>query len=240
VLRQMKISHKGSDPYTHWWAETGRTDRGQYEPQESYGLWPSAGPDSASTMRPEIPGMLNAFRKATKGSKTRDPHHGDNKPDGVFQPVVEMDDNQTYDKFHETLTKEIRGYAQGTRDQWNWRSKWGANTEGFQKKLMRKFKMEEPKHRTSMLYNPKLTLSKAAQEQMENGAQFVRVQEVFEDFAEKGGGTLADMFSEGLSASDLYAAFDVMPEEQEARADLLAALNPQVSREELLREVQSH
>lgn len=240
VLRQMKIQKKDNgDPHTHYWSEVARTDRGGYEPQESHGWWPSAGPESASVMTHGVPGMLNAFLKSSKGSRTRDPHHGDTKPDDEYHPVIEMDDTEKYDKFHDNFAKEIRSFARGYREQWNWRSRWGQNTEGFQKRLMRKFKMEEPKRRTPMLYNPRFMLNSAVQEHIENATEFARVQEVFEKYADKGGGSLAEMMtSGGLSAGDLYSAFDVMPEEQEGRAEMLAALNPQVSKDELLKEVQ--
>lgn len=233
VLEQMKMDTKGSgDSYGHWWTEVGRTRDG-WEPRQSYGMWPAKDP-SDDSLGAGVPGLANAMGKTPKGRKERDPLHAE-KTDDEFHPVVEVDQDLRYEKVEESYAKQIKAFAHSYKGRWKWRSRWGTNTQNFHTAMLRKLKMEVPKKKMPMLINPRVMLSRAAQENMETAEEFTRTQEAFSKVAEKGGLPLGQMFSEGgLSQEDFARAFAVTPEEQEARAALLAELNPQTTFDEIL------
>jgi hypothetical protein len=234
ALEQMHMVDKDTgDRYGHWWSEIGDTRDG-WRPKESYGMWPSKGPDDDS-LGAGVPGRANAMGQIPKGKRDRDPLHGE-KADDEFHPVVEVDQDVNYDRAHENYAKQIKSVAHSYKDKWKWRSNWSSNGQSFQTRLMRKLRMEIPRRKMPMLLNPKVMLSREAQENMANTEEFRRTQQAFARFAEQGGRSLEEMFTEGgLNAEDYYRSFDVTPEEQESRAQLLAQLNPQVSIDDLLK-----
>ncbi len=233
ALEQMDMVDKDTgDNYGHWWTELGKTTDG-FEPKQSYGMWPAKGPDSDS-LGAGVPGLANAMGKIPKGRRESDPHQGE-KTDDEFHPVVEVDQNVQYEKIQEEYTKNIKAYARSYKNKWKWRSRWSTNGQNFHTNLMRKFRMEIPKRKMPMLLNPKVMLSREAQENMASAQEFRFVQEAFAKVAESGGMPMGQMFTEGgLDAQDFERAFDVTPEEQESRAALLAQLNPQTTVDEIL------
>jgi hypothetical protein len=237
VLDHMKMDVKDTgDSYTHWWTEVGRTRDG-WEPRQSYGMWPAKGP-SDDPKGAGVPGLANAMGKTPRGRKERDPLHAE-KTDDEFHPVVEVDQDLRYEKVEEDYAKQIKNFAHSYKGRWKWRSRWGTNTQNYHTALMRRLKMEIPKKKMPMLINPRVMLSREAQENMETAEEFGRTQTAFSEVAEKGGMPLQDMLSDGsLNHDDLLRAFDVTPEEQEARAQLLAQLNPQTTIDEILKVAQ--
>jgi hypothetical protein len=233
-LEQMNMDGKDNgDPFGHWWMEVGETRDG-WLPKQSYGMWPAKAPDD-DVMNNGVPGLANAMGKVTKGTRERDPLHAE-KSDDEFHPVVEVDQDLEYEKLHEQFAKSIKAYSRDYKGRWKWRSRWSTNGQNFQTALMRKFRMEIPKKKMPMLLNPRVMLSKEAQDNMEAAREFQYVREAFERAFEHGGMQLGEMFtSGGLNMDDFMVAFDdVTPEEQEARAEMLAQLNPQTSVEEIL------
>jgi len=234
ALEQMDMLGRtgSSDPFGHWWMEVGDTDDG-WLPKRSYGMWPSKGPD-ADPLGNGVPGLVNAMGKIPKGRRDSDPLHGE-KTDDEFHPVVEVDQDLDYEKIHEEYSKHVRAFSRSYKDKWKWRSRWSTNGQNFQTAMMSKFRMEIPKKKMPMLLNPRVMLSKQAQENMEAAREYQYVQEAFERAMEHGGMPLGEMFTTGgVDAQDFAVAFDVTPEEQESRAELLAQLNPQVTADELL------
>lgn len=233
ALEQMDMLGKDSgDSYGHWWMEIGDTRDG-WLPKQSYGMWPSKGPDSDS-LGNGVPGLANAMGKVPRGRRERDPLQGE-KSDDEFHPVVEVDQDLKYERVQEEYTKNIKSFARDYKAKWKWRNRWSSNGQNFQTSLMRKLRMEIPKRKMPMLLNPRVMLSKQAQENMETAGEFQTVQEAFERMAEHGGAPLGEIFtSGGVDGQNFARAFDVTPEEQEARAALLAQLNPQVTVDELL------
>ena len=113
--------------------------------------------------------------------------------------------------------------------------RWGHNSQGFHSKMMKDLKLEVPRKRTPMMINPKMLYNDLAQQRTEHGEEFERVRQAFVRLALKGGASLDQMLENGdLSSSDFYQAFDVTEEEKEVRAEILAQLNPGMSKEEIL------
>jgi len=235
TLGKMKIMRKSmGDPLAHSWMEAGKTSKG-WEPAESYGWWPSKGEEMASSTAQGVPGLLNAMGKAPRSSRTRDPHQGE-KPDEEFQPVAEIDQDSKYEKLLDDVTKRARDFANSFKDRWSWRNRWGANSANFMHKMMMKLKLEPPKKKMPMMVNPKLLMAKAAQERLQSAEEFDRVQKAFAKYADQGGVSLNDLLkSSDLDLGDFARVFqDVTPEEENARAEILAMLNPKTTKEEIL------
>lgn len=76
----------GTDEYGHWWTEIKTTEDPNVDADESYGWWPKKDDVTIVDTIVGTPGELNG-QTNHKGSKTRDPKHGQNAP-VMFRPEV--------------------------------------------------------------------------------------------------------------------------------------------------------
>lgn len=130
VMKRKNIDLGADDKYGHWWFEV--------DEDESYGWWPVK-PVGISDTFLGTDGELNG-QTTFRGSKIRDPHHGDDAEE-TFTPIVPQDDTRTDDEIKDCLRRFAGSYS----GSWRWTFGSGQNCHTFQEEAMKHCGLQKPK-----------------------------------------------------------------------------------------------
>lgn len=104
-----RINPRFRKTYGHWWLEV--------DGSESYGWWPARCPIGVRGLFIGLPGTLNGLGAVVGGTPTTDPYHLD-FADHEFHPTLVVD------KTDGEVREQIRTFAAGYADVWQWRWWW--------------------------------------------------------------------------------------------------------------------
>ena len=136
LIIRKKLGQQIQEPehgtWGHFWTEVGKLDRvnpkqPRWQPEASYGWWPSGGVHG-------VRGALRGVSGALNDGQQNDPHHGHSAP-VEFHPVMDVDTDADYTKVRQQVTRQIHKFATSFKGSWNWRLGWGKNCQTFQRAL---------------------------------------------------------------------------------------------------------
>ena len=134
VFKRIHIGNPG-DLAGHWWFEIGDSEDVS---SESYGWWPTV---SGLRLWQVVRGVAGELNDGLNGLvPPRDPHHGEERVDERFHPLVEDDDRRT----DEQIADCLREFATTYSGKWWWLLGWGSNCHTFQKRALMHCGLLEP------------------------------------------------------------------------------------------------